>query len=316
MSTKTRKRKGKARNNSPKRRQPRRAVLPSGVSAGRVGANACPCPVCSGGLFDPGEMIDAVTTDIDKFDDLLDAEVMAAMLLAAGAGLDQVFESALADGLIPQIQARATPGALAMLLALGAVAPGRGGAAAATAAGRLAARGLPAPRWAPQLAEPLRVAECTRAHDLDGGGAVLVCTFHRGKRSHGFVVTVDELDCGAALHVGLLGSNEVRAVVNSARAAASAAGKELVTDVLDPAEFRWHVEKALAARDFHDGPAIGLLDDEEPDDGSRDYGAMSALLRARMAVLPAPTRPLPPHGDGAGERLDALPNPATSQRLR
>src|SRR6266545_1047290 len=109
-----------------KKKSTRRTAPPDVFDA----PDACDCPACSGEDFDPQQLIDelvAGAADLAGCDDPLEAEI-------AGAA----FEEALVDGFIPEIEARATAGALAMLLAIGSVAQGRAGKEASAAADRLA----------------------------------------------------------------------------------------------------------------------------------------------------------------------------------
>lgn len=303
MSARTRSRKGKSTTRKKRGPARRASMSPRLNPAERLASVACPCPACSGEVFDLGPMVDAVTMYLNEFDDVLEAELMAARLVAAATSLGGAIEVALEEGLVPEFEARATEGALAMLLAVGAVAPAQGGKAAWSAADRLIGSGVPVPRWAAQLDEPLRVTECLRAYDTDATGALLVCAFHRGDRSHAFAMSVDELDCGAAVDLTLFDPDELPEVLDSFQALGRTAGKEMAKESLDPAEFRWHVEKALAARAVHsDG-----LEAVQPDaDGIPSCAALAVLLLARIAALPVPTRPAPPHGDGGGGGLDAL----------
>jgi len=121
------------------------------------GPDECDCPACSGADFDPQQLIDelvAGAADLLESEDPLDAEVMGAAFVSVGALAGEEFDEALVDGFIPQFEARASSQALAMLLAIASVAPGRAGKAASVAADRLvqtgvAGRLVPAP---PRLA--------------------------------------------------------------------------------------------------------------------------------------------------------------------
>ena len=116
-------------------------------------------------------------------------------------------------------------------------------------------------------------------------------------RSHGFVIRVDHTDCDAAVDVVLFPGEMLDQVVGTIQADAGGAGVVLSHQVLDPAEFRWQVERALDARAVHDqeddGPEVADLGD---DDGP-GYHLLAALVRARMRALPEPPRPPAPHGD-------------------
>lgn len=267
--------------------------------------DGCDCPACSGTDFDLDQMVDALTAELIEFEEPLDAEVAAAMLVSVGTSLGDPFEQALVDRLIPEFEARATTGSLAMLLAIAAVAPGPRGQAASAAAGQLARACVPRPRWAAELDEPVTVTDCVRLYDTQGTASVLACAFGRGDRAHAFLVNVDELDCGAASDIMILPGDQLPEALDAVRAEGREAGFEIVTDALDAAEFRWHVEKALGARTVHDRQQFetGLPVEEDDLPG---YPALSVLLRARMDTLPAPNRPPAPHGDGGDRGLAAL----------
>src|SRR5918995_6186891 len=167
----------------------------------------CDCPACSGEDFDPQQMIDDLIengADIVLADDPLDAELAGAVFVSFGAMAGEAFEEALVGGFIPAFEARASAEALAMLLAIGAVAEGQSGKAAWAAADRLVEAGIPRPAWASELGEAVMAADCWRIADPAGAGSILACAFHRAGRSHAVVVTVDDLNCGAADDILLL----------------------------------------------------------------------------------------------------------------
>jgi hypothetical protein len=95
---------------------------------------------------------------------------------------------------------------------------------------------------------------------------MLVCSVDRGGHSHGFVVHVDHTDCHAAVNIVLFPAEVIDEVLDVIQQDARGAGLTIVEEHLDPAEFRWQVERALDAREVHDadpGPAAMI---EEPDD--------------------------------------------------
>ena len=255
--------------------------------------------------FDLGRMIDELTAELSEVEDPLDAEMAGALFVSSGAGLGAAFEQALVSGFVPEFEARATVGTLAMLLSSAEVAPGESGEAAAAAADRLAAKGVARPQWAAVLDEPVTVTDCVRVHDVQGTASVLACTFHRGDRSHAFVVSVDELECGAACSIVLVDADQLPDVLDSVQAAAGEDGFDIVKEALDPAGFRWHVENALDARAVHEGERT---DDSLPTDADdiAEYAPLAALLRARIATLPAPDKPPAPHRDGDDRGLATL----------
>ncbi|HEV7961699.1 MAG TPA: plasmid pRiA4b ORF-3 family protein [Actinoplanes sp.] len=259
----------------------------------------CDCPACSGEDFDAQDLTNDLVSgaaDLLKADDPLDAELFGAALLSAGDLAGEGFAEVLADGIVPAVAEFATPESLAVLLALDAV---DDGLAAADAVERLVDAGVPVPTWTNELREPVRVGQCRRFADSEGSASMLVCSFDRAGRSHGFVVHVDHTDCHAAADIGLFPAEVLDEVLDTIRQDGRRAGLAITAEELDPAEFRWQVERALDARAVHDREDDGpeLAEDLDDEDGP-GYHLLAALLRARMRALPQPTRPPAPHGDG------------------
>jgi hypothetical protein len=270
----------------------------------------CHCPECTGAELDPSEMTDALTetaTELVDADDPLDAELIGALIVSNDPSADAGLVGGLVEALIPELEARANSGALALLVSLAAVAPGEAGQEAAATASRVAAAGVAWPSWAGELREPVSVSESWRLCDTDGTASVLACSFTRAGRTHAVVITVDELDCGAASGIALLDSDELPEALNALQAGTHSTGFELMRDALDPTDFRWHVETALDARAAHDqGDQLAVTEDGAQDADDSSYPTLAVLLRARMAALPAPTKAPAPHG-GGGSRA-AGPN--------
>lgn len=271
------------------------------------GTEGCDCPACSG--FDPEQFMDDLVADAADLlgsENPLDAELLGATLLAVGELSGDEFEDVLVGGFIPAFEARATTAGMAMLLAIGSVTHGRAAKAASAAVGRLVEAGVARPGWAAELSEPVTVAGCSRLYDPHGSMSILSCTFHRAGRSHAVMVTVDHDDCGAAGHILLLDGERLPEALEVVRADCLADGLDTATEPLDAAEFRWQVERALAARAVHDDedPLDDRINDAEPDEDGQEYPVMAVLVRARMSTLPKPSRPAPRHGDedahGAG----------------
>lgn len=274
----------------------------------------CDCPECTGEL-DPGQVLEQLLAGVSESltsEDALDAEIMAASFLAIAQSADSELEAALADGFLPALEQHGTPEELALLLALGAVADGQTGKDARTAAERLIDAGAPAPRWAAELSEPVTVGEALRIGDPAGAGSILVCLFHRAGRSHACVVAVDHLNCDEAQDIIVADGDELPHALAMIRDDIRDSGFTPVEEPLDPAEFRWQVEAALAAKvehdlaedDVADGDALDVplfdIEDEEPD----DFASMAVLLGARLRVMPPLPRPLPKHGK-SHDSLDA-----------
>ena len=271
-------------------------------AASPVEPEPCDCPECSGEEFDPQQLVDQLVAggaDLLTSDDPLEAELFGAVFVAAGELGGEEFANAFANGMVPALAQQATPESLAALLALAAI---DGGRAAADAARRLAKAAVPAPAWASELREPLQVGPCLRFVDAEGKASMLLCTFERAGRSHGFVIEVDHTDCDAADRLMLIPGEARDEVVDSIVGQARSAGVRINEETLDPAEFRWQVERALDARALHDEQDGGPdLDEEFDEEAGPGYPVLAALLRARLRALPEPSRPQAPHGDGTGD---------------
>jgi hypothetical protein len=303
MSPVSRGRKGKKTSKST-----RRPVLVD-VSASQ---DECDCPACSGEGFDPQQMVDDLLesgADFLAVEDPLDAELTGAVFVSFGEMAGAIFEEALVGGFIQAFEARASAEALAMLLAIGSVAEGQPGKAAWAAADRLVEAGVARPAWASELGEAVVAADCWRIADPAGVESILACAFHRAGRSHAVVVTVDDLDCGAAEDIILLDGDALPQALEAMHADMRAAGLEATMEALSPPEIRWQIETALDARAVHDSDEPEL-ESELPieDDGVPPYHALAALVRARMNALPASGKPKVPHADqtGRGVGLAAL----------
>jgi hypothetical protein len=240
-------------------------------------------------------LIDEVLTgaaDLVTSADPLEAEIAGSVFVSIGALADDEFTEALVGEFIPEFEARACPEAVAMLLAIGSVAPDRVGKAASAAADRLVEAGLPRPGWAGELDQPVTADDCWRLSDPAETGSMLACSFHRAGRSHAVVVSVDDLDCGAATDILLLEADQLPQALEMIRSQARAGGVEVTTEPLDPPELRWQIENALDARAVHDSDGGERDLDELPvdEDGMPGYPALAGLLRARMRTLPAPNK--------------------------
>jgi hypothetical protein len=289
----------------------RRKATKSRNSAQRVirpaATEACDCPECSGVDLDPQELLDDLVTaagDLLKVDDPLEAELLGATFLALGDLAGEGFEEAVAVGIVPDIARQASPTALAVLLALDAAGDIP---AAAAAAERLVIAGVPAPPWADELREPVRAGRCHRFVDADRTGSMLLCSFDRAARSYGFTIQVDHTDCDAAAEIMLFPGEATDQVVKMIQKEGRRARAAITAEELDPAEFRWQVERALDARAVHDREDGGPDPEEVSDgDGGLDYHPLALLLRARLRTLPEPSRPPAPHGDGKPLGVDTL----------
>jgi hypothetical protein len=298
MSPVSRGRKGR------KSRKPTRQLAPP-VALGAQ--DECGCPACSGADFDPQQLIDELVAgagELIEAEDPLDAEIAGAAFVSIGEVLGEDFDEALVGGFIPEFEARATPEALVMLLAIGSVADSRVGKAAAAAVDRLVESGIPRPSWADELGEPVTLTDCRLLTDTQDTASMLACLFQRSGRSHAVVMSVDHLDCGAAGNLLVLPVDQRATALEMIQTVVDNSGFEITTEELDPAELRWQVETALDARAVHDRDEreLGIDDASADEDDLPGYRALAVLVRARMNALPASSKPPAPHGAGEGHR--------------
>ncbi|MEU8258751.1 plasmid pRiA4b ORF-3 family protein [Micromonospora inaquosa] len=291
-----------------KRAKPSRSGQQVVRRASPAEVDQCDCPACSSADIDPQNFIDDLVGEgahLIKTDDPVEAELFAANFLSAGDLAGEDFTEALNEGMLPAVAEIGTPEALAVLLAIDAV---REGTVAAAAARRLMDAGVTAPSWASELRQPVRVGPCRRFADPAGSASMLVCAFERAGRSYGFLLHVDHLDCDAAADIVFFPAHALDEVVSTIQQNGRRAGLTIAEELLDPAEFRWQVARALDARADHDqerDPA--QLDDEFDDEGGPGYHLLAVLLRARIRALPEPTRPPAEHDADAGQTtLDLL----------
>jgi hypothetical protein len=260
-------------------------------------------------------------TVLREDDDPLLAEVVGAAFAVLDDLTDSSAGTALLREMVPRLETTATGDALAVLLAVGSVAPGPVGAAAVAAAGRLAAAGVTPPPWAAESTAPLVAGDFQRRYDDEGAVVFLSCTVERAGRRHAFLLQVDPMTCGEAADLHLLPAEELPAVLAGITAAARKDKVTLRTETLDAEEFRWQVENALNVRAAHDG-AVSARDDQEaasfsrfdPEDeftvGDEDgedcedgppYEALALVLRSRLATLPTPRKPPAPHREDSAD---------------
>jgi hypothetical protein len=245
--------------------------------------------------IDPAQLITdlvAAGTELAEIDDALDAEMIGAgmvTMVAAGADLPPEF----GPRVIADVEARGDRSALALLSAIGSVRSDAEdlAALAAAAAGRLAAAGVPGPRWVADLAEPPTPGDCLRLNDDDNGMTVLIAPFERAGQGHAVVVATDENDGGAATDILIVDAENLPELLSDVLADSPT----IRTERIDPAKLRWYVENALDARDAHDAEdpyvaAVELLEAGEENPGP-PYPAQALLVRLRMAAMPEAKRP-------------------------
>jgi hypothetical protein len=293
------------------------------VQPARGAQEACDCPACTGQEIDPAQLLGLLLDDVAplaEVEDALDAELAGAAFLAmVGAAGDDVFPAFL-DAFVPVLESRPGRSSLAVLRALGSVASGaqpQVAEATSSAGDRMSAAGVPEPRWGAELAEPVEVTDCMRLDGGRGGLTALVASFRRAGRGHAFVIVVDEANCAAAADIVLVDADQLPAALDDIRDGFGALGGDVSTQALDPAELRWYAEEALDARAVHDEedlvdeaiPMVG--EDDDDDDDGPPYPVLAQLVRARLAALPEPRKPMGArdHGHPGGPAptmLDAL----------
>jgi hypothetical protein len=228
--------------------------------------------------------------DLATVEDPLDVELLAAKFVQLGRPGGQEFADMLVGAVVLKLEAQASVGALAMLLAIGSVTEDQTREAALTAAGRLAAAGIRRPRWAAELEQPIMVSDCCQLIDPPRTGSMLACRFHRAGRSHAVVVNLgNPLDHNAANDIILFDGNYMSFVfvLEQIRAQVREQGVEITTEALDPVEFRRLVKNALNARATQDSnQSESAANEESAADDSADYHGRAVLLRTWMNAIP------------------------------
>jgi hypothetical protein len=175
----------------------------------------------------------------------------------------------LTTALVPAAEEAATPEALALLRIFAAIGSPGLRAAAAQAADRVAALGVPEQPWAAVIGMP-KVADCWHFGDVGGRQESVTMTFGYGAKKHALSVLIDHgrggkiKDVWVADAAGLLDKTFL------------AAGTDplVVFEELDPADAHGRLERAIAAGEFPEQP-----------DQRDDIAAHRALLYARMSLI-------------------------------
>ena len=236
--------------------------------------------------------IGARIAEFEQVDEPVDGEYLAAGLLAVGYGESDDYLEVFARLFIEKAEELGTPGALAFLRCVAALACGPACTLAGEAADTLAAAGVVAPEWVAELDEPVTAGEFARWPDADGTGATLFGSFARAGRTDGFLVYVDDENCGAAYDLAPfvgVGLEESRRLTDE---------QELADEEPVSAEdFRWQVQAALDARVLHDRGArlLGVEWDDPEDEDAIPHEVVEVVTRARLAALPMAAKPLPVH---------------------
>lgn len=247
--------------------------------------------------------------------DPLEAELLATFLLEAlTRNLDTTgprFDQAIIDTAIPGIASVASPKSLAVLRAIATLTRGKPAIAAATAADRLLAAGVPIPAWVAELSERTTVSGCTSITGPQRDITFLLAAFHRAGRSHLLVTQVDHRHGGTAVDITLADATRVGDFLDQLKSETPT----LVATRLSTNAFRAQAESVLAIRaaldraELEQDFALGAVAQEH-------YRAMARLLRTRLNTLPLP--PLPVRCEaprlrsgvrrGGRARIDSLPS--------
>ncbi len=257
----------------------------------------CDCPGCSGTDLDPADLIDDLIDGgalLLGCEDPLEVEMFAANLLAVGNQAGEGFAEALAGAVVPALEQIGSREALAVLCAIAALEEGD---AAATAAHRLTTAGLAAPGWAAELRLPVDTTELLRFADPGDNLSVLVATFTRAGRTHGFSINVVHRDCHAAAEILIFPGEALPQVTDMIQHGDGSRTLVITRAPIAPADFRWEAERALNARSDHDQDPDSPPPPPDEDDDAPDYHLSAELLRARLRLLPPPSRPPAQHGD-------------------
>jgi hypothetical protein len=175
----------------------------------------------------------------------------------------------LASVLVPAAEAAGTPESLALLRIFAAIGSPSLRAAAAEAADRVAALGIPEQSWVADLGLP-QVSDCWHYGDVGGRQESVTASFAYGEKTHALSVLIDHgrggkiKDVWVADAAGLLDKTFLAAKTDPL----------IVFERLDPAGAHRRLELAISAGERPDKP-----------DQRDDITAHRALLYARMNLL-------------------------------
>ena len=197
----------------------------------------------------------------------LQAELWGSDILAALGGM----QSPAAQAIVPAAERSGSPEALAILRVLSALGWPELRAEAASAAGRLADKGVPDPAWADGLGTP-EVRECWRYGDDRGIQEAVTMSFEYPAGRHVVSLLLDHSCGGGIKNVWVGEAGDVLARTE----AMAAADPGMTFEMITPADARRRAERAVAA-----GECPG-----QPDEFS-SVASTRAILRARVALLAA-----------------------------
>ena len=273
--------------------------------------------------LDPADLAGALLADLAEIagqDDPFEFE----MLVSSFCGILDVAEAAARDGLLPtdvlpvlvaQFEARRDGLSLAVLASLATLAGGEAGAAAARGAARLWQAGILPPDWFEELDRSILVEECLLVRREIDEDLLVLCSFRRAGRRHGFAVRVLDDEQGPAEAIAPLPAEAMPPQLADLVAELVPPDEldAVAVEQLAPVDARRILEAALRARAVLDGglDLEGRFEQwsEAATDsvlGAPPYPTMTAALRARVESMPPPPRPQP--GDAETGQLGQAPD--------
>jgi hypothetical protein len=230
-------------------------------------------------LFAPIEPAKAFGVVLREAQDVLghingpvDAELWGSDMIGAlasdEAGAPEVM-TVLTTAIVPAAEESSTPESLALLRIFGAIGSAELRSAAAEAAERAVAAGVPDPSWAAAIGVPT-VGKCWHYSDIGGRQESVTATFAYGDDEHALSVLIDHGQGGGLKDVWV---GDAGGLLNKTWLAAEA-DPLVVFETIDAASAREWLEQAISAG-------------EHPDksDQADDLTAHRALLHARVRLL-------------------------------
>lgn len=191
--------------------------------------------------------------------------------LSANAAAEPEVMAALASSVVPAAEESATQEALALLRIFGALGSQDLRTAAAEAAGRVIAAGVPDPGWAAMIGVPA-VGKCWHYSDIGGRQESVTVTFAYGDAEHAMSVLIDHGEGGGLKDIWV---GEADGLLDKTWLAAEN-DPLVVFETIDAVSARERLEQA-----------IGTGECPEKPDQADDLTAHRALLHARMRLLAA-----------------------------
>ncbi|HEY3881322.1 MAG TPA: hypothetical protein VGM12_22235 [Trebonia sp.] len=203
----------------------------------------------------------------------VDAELWGSDMIGALGGRagdgDAAVMAELAGSLVPAAEKNATPEALALLRVLGAIGTPALKEAAAGAAERVSASGVPDPDWAAAIGAPT-VGRCWHYSDVGGQQESVTVSFGYGAAEHALSVLIDHNKGGKIKDAWV---DDAAGMLDKTWLAAEN-DPLIVFEPIEPKDAGQRLAKAVAAGECPVKP-----------DETDDLTAHRALLHARVAYL-------------------------------